>query len=363
VLIDTRLVFQTTSTDYTVTVRHHYGAGNAGWDLTTSNGATINYYDTNNTYISTIVPLSEIIDEDTESIAAIQGLDYIDVYANTSVNSEAMNIRVKNIAAFQNWPSVDDRDDDDDDRDWNDANNIFANSQDDETLIQSVITEAGTDTVDNLMELNANKEGSMTFLSNARYVSFGGVFALYPTTGSCPPSTYISTGKYLTTETLQFDTRTIDDFTTFTNHLTWTDYQFNITFDDDIFWDTTDYEENLYSFTVEGLDKKSTWKSTWETSGLGDGSEIQYNVADPSTTTGSLFDIIHGYYTDESVSGSMTTTTAVGGGAGIVTIAGVSVPGYFVPALTTGAIVFVGAGWYINKDKPTWKKWRGFKWT
>jgi len=101
--------------------------------------------------------------------------------------------------------------------------------------------------------------------------------------------------QFVTTEALIFDTREIDDLETLSNVLTVSNWQFNCTMDDTILYDTTDYENNLISFVLNNLDKKNTFKSAWEAAT--DDVEVQYDNADPSTTTGAYAEILMSYYT------------------------------------------------------------------
>jgi hypothetical protein len=345
--LDTKLAFETTSgTDYVIHIKQFVTSGNSGWDLTTSNGATLNIYDTDGTSITTIVPVAEIISEETESVTSFKGFDYCDVYVNLLNTAEVATVTYKNVGVFNNWPSLDDRNDDDDDRDWNSSGNIFANPWDDETLLQTTTVEAATDTHDNTMPLNKNYESVLELLTNARYIQFENVVAVDPTTASAS-SVYISPGKYFTTETMSFDLTGIDDYDTFTNVLTASNWQYNFTLDDSILWDTVDYEENLYYFYIDSLNKYSTFLSAFEASGLDDQSEVQFDFSDPSTTSGHVYYMTVKYYTDQSLNVEMTTTTTIA--AGGIAPTGTTTDYSFELVLGVIALCAFGVGIYLWK--------------
>lgn len=290
-----KLVFQTTtSTDYTVDVTGNFASGDSGWDLTTSNGASFVFYDADDTSMVITIPLANVLDEDSESVS-ILGLDYIELYGYTAEASKYVQCELRNAAIFTNYPALTDSSDDDDDFDFRNAAGIAENMHDDMDRLFTTITEAATDTYDNDLELNSDIETEINLFTAARYLYFTGVISMEPTQASYSSADTDIAAKYLTSESLIFDSRGIDDLELLSNFLSVSNWQFNCTMDDTIMWDTTDYENNLVSFIVDDLEKKNTFKSEWESAT--DDEEVQYDIADPSTTTGAYTVISLDYYT------------------------------------------------------------------
>ncbi|MEW5821829.1 MAG: hypothetical protein AB1782_16665 [Cyanobacteriota bacterium] len=307
----------TSGTDYVIYVRGYYGNGDAGWSSvgsTADNQAIFSVYDGDGLYIALQIPLADLLSEDENEVGSVLGLDLIRTKMNFGATDEAITLTAKNIAVFDSYLSLTDKYDDDNDFDFRSSGGIISNPWDDNDIIATTITESTTDTIDNTMPLLADYSGSFTLSKNARFLKFTGVCSIQPSTYSY--SSASSEGLYLTTENIVFDTRGIDDLDTLSNVLSWSTLKFNITIDDAVLHYTSDYEDNLVSFVVEGLDKKSTFESSWSASTVTDDSEIQYDVDDPSTTTGSYQEISLGYYT-QSVYSSTTATT--GGGGGVTT--------------------------------------------
>jgi len=291
---EVRLVFQTTTAqDYTVRVISSFAAGDSGWDLTTSNGADFVCYDADDVSIVVTIPLANVLDEDAESVS-ILGLDYIELYGYTAEASKYVQCELRNAAIFTNYPAFTDSSDDDDDFDFRDAGGIVANSADDMDRLFTIITESGTEAYDNDMELNSDIESEINLFTAARYLKFTGIASMEPTSASYSSVDGTVAAQFITSESLIFDTREIDDLESLSNVLTVSNWQFNCTMDDTILYDTTDYENNLISFVLNNLDKKNTFKSAWEAAT--DDVEVQYDNADPSTTTGAFAEIQLSYY-------------------------------------------------------------------
>lgn len=290
-----KLVFQTTTaTDYTVHIKGVEGAGDSGWDLTTANGATFAFYDADDTSMVITIPLANVLDEDSESVS-ILGLDYIELYSYVDIASKYVQCELRNAAIFTNYPALTDSADDDDDFDFRNSAGIVANAHDDMDRLFTTITEGGTEAYDNSMELNSDIESEINLFSDARYLYFTGVISMEPTQAGYSSSDTETAAKFLTSEQLIFDTRAIDDLEALANILSVSNWQFNCTMDDSIMHDTTDYENNLVSFIVDDLEKKNTFKSAWESAA--DDDEVQYDIADPSSTTGAYTEIDLEYYT------------------------------------------------------------------
>jgi hypothetical protein len=290
-----KFVFETTTaTDYTVHVKGVEGAGDTGWDLTTANGATFAFYDADDTSMVITIPLANVLDEDSESVSII-GLDYIEIYTYVDQASEYVQAELRNAAIFTNYPALTDSSDDDDDFDFRNAAGIAENMHDDMDRLFTAITEGGTEAYDNDMELNSDIENEINLFSDARYLYFTGVASMEPTQASYGSSDTSTSGMFQTDESLIFDTRDIDDLEALANILSVSNWQFNCTMDDTILYDTTDYENNLISFVVDDLEKKNTYKSEWEAAS--DDEEVQYDIADPSTTTGAYTEIQLSYFT------------------------------------------------------------------
>lgn len=290
-----KLVFQTTTaTDYTIHIKGDFAAGDTGWDLTTSNGATFAFYDADDTSMVITVPLANVLDEDSESVS-ILGLDYIELYGYTAEASKYVQCELRNAAIFTNYPAFTDSLDDDDDFDFLNAAGIAENMHDDMDRLFTAITEAGTESYDNSMELNSDIENEINLFTAARYLKFTGVASMEPTQAGYSSVDGTVAAQFITTENLIFDTRAIDDLVALSNIMTVSNWQFNCTMDDTILYDTTDYENNLISFVLDNLDKKNTFKSAWEAAS--DDEEVQYDNSDPSTTTGAYTEITMSYYT------------------------------------------------------------------
>ena len=284
----------TTSTDYTVIVKFWEKAGDAGWDFTTSNGATLEIFDCSGQPIVTTLDVAAILEADSESVA-ILGSDQLKQYLYTEVASKTVQNELKNVAYFDSQPAFTDASDNNNDWDM-DGTDEYISGIDSTDFLFTIITQDTTDTFDNSQELLIDQSGSISTVIPARYLYFTGVMAMFPDAGSSFSSSTVSSGKYLTTESLSFDTRIISDLDTLANVLSVSTWKFNVTLDDAVMWDTDHYENNIESFIINGLSNKfETFKTAWTVTA--DDSEVQFDLADPSTTDGDLDALTLKYFT------------------------------------------------------------------
>lgn len=324
-----KATFSTAGSDFSVEIRSFMGSGDSGWVFTTTT-AIYSAYDADNTGISVIIPFAEIVSDASASVN-MKGLDKIDYIFNIDEAGNQITLTSHNVAIFSDWPSYSDAVDDDEDRDFNDAGNVFANPWDDNDLLQTSVVEAGTETWDNTLPLLVDQSGLVTLSHEFKYLDFSGVVSIDPTTGSTVVSSAVSgvANKYLTTETLYFDTTAIEPLKTPGNVWTYTNVQLNVTIDDQVLYDSVDYEENLVEFIdTNGISQKNVFKSAWSATTVTDDSEIQYDQSDFSSTTGALEDYVLQYYTRgpyATVVVAATTTTATSTTVdGVVVVAGSS---------------------------------------
>lgn len=355
------LVFERSSgTDYTVSIRMYEGSGDTGWSgvgSTADDSAVFKAYDSDDAFIGISIPIGTMFAEDSSETGTIVGLDYPEAKIVLAGASDSVQLTVKNLAVFNNQPALTDRTDDDDDFDDRNSAGIAAGVHDsDSDYLFTKITEGATESYDSKIALNNDLNGWIPTLVSIRYARFDGYASIQPSTGTSTSVAVSGTNYYLTTETISFDTRDIDALTTFSNIYSWGNVQFNITIDDSVFPFTTNYEENLVSFTVNQLDKYNTFKSAWEADGVSGStspkSEVQYDLTDPDTTTGQVDEFTVGFYTDDSYSisqvetssaaspGVATTTSAAAGGAAVVTSSGMSTQDMVIVIL----LVVIGSG-------------------
>ncbi len=302
----------TTSQDYTISIKYWYTAGDSGWDFTTGNGATLEFFDVSGIPIVAGLDVAAILDADSESVN-ILGTDYLKQYLYEDVASEYVQNEVKNIAYFTAIPAFTDATDGNNDWDM-DGDDEYFSGIDQTDYLFTVVTQAGTDAYDNSQELLADHSGSITTITPARYLYFTGAMAVYPTSGSNWDSAFVSQGKYLTKETLTFDTREINTLKTLANVLSVSTWKMNMTLEDAIMWDTDHYENNLVTFTDQGIDQVETLRPAWTVTT--DDSEVTYDNSDPSTTTGDLDSYYLEYYTASDLGSQDVTTTDSDSGSG-----------------------------------------------
>lgn len=284
----------TTATDYVISIKYWYTAGDSGWDFTTSNGATLEFFDCNGIPIVTVLDIAAILDADSESVNVL-GTDYIKQYLYQDVASEYIQNELKNLAYFTAIPAFTDPIDGNNDWDM-DGDDEYFSGIDQTDYLFTVVTQSGTDTYDSSQEFLAGHSGSITTSVPARYLYFTGAMSINPTGGSAWDSTYVSSGKWLTKESLTFDTRAINELTTYSNVLSVSTWKMNFTLDRLIMWDTDHYENNLVTFVDQGISTVvETLRAAWTTTV--DDAEVTYDCADPSTTTGDLDTYYLEYYT------------------------------------------------------------------
>lgn len=311
------VVLETTSgTDYTISIKYWYTAGDSGWDFSTGNGATLEFFDCSGIPIVTTLPIADILDADSGEAVNVIGTDYYRQYLYQDVASEYIQNELKNIAYFTSMPAATDNSDGNNNWDFDSTDEYFTGI-DQTDYLYTVVTQDSTDTYDSDQELLADWSDVITTKVKARYLYFTGTMAMYPSPHSYGSQSTTTPAKYLTTETLQFDTREINDLTSLANVLAWSTWQFNVTLEDtNCMWDCDHYENNLYDFSWDGIDETENFRASWTTST--DDSEVQYDCTDPSTTTGSRQDVIMKYFTgvnfeDVEEEVETTTTTAANG--------------------------------------------------
>jgi hypothetical protein len=301
----------TTSTDYSIILKYWYTSGDSGWDYSTSNGATLEFFDCSGIPVVTTVDVAGVLEADTGESHNILGTDYIKQYLYEDVASKYVQNELKNIGYYSSMPAFTDKTDDNSNWDFDGSDEYFTGIDATDYLF-TVITQSTTDTYDSSQEFLIDQSGTISTIIPARYLYFSGVMAVYPMASSSWSSgSAIVSGKYLTTESLVFDTREINDLDSLANVLSVSTWKFNTTLEDEVMWDKTNYENNIVSFTWDGIDNFQTFKTAWTTST--DDSEVQFDSADPSTTTGSLQNVVLSYYTDEAYSAVVVSATPDGG--------------------------------------------------
>ena len=306
------IALQTTTTSkYTISIKFWYTSGDAGWDFTGANGALLEIFDCSGQAIVGTIDVAAVLDADTTESHNILGTDYNHQYLYCDEASKYVQNEIKNLAYYTSMPAFTDASDSG--TIWDiDGSDEYISGIDGTDYLFTIITQDTTDTFDNSQELLLDQSGYITTLIPARYLYFTGVMAVYPSVNSNWGSTTVSTGKYLTTETLIFDTQEINSLTALANVLSVSTWKLNVTLDKDVCWDTDHYENNLISFMDSGLPQYDNFITAWTTSV--DDSEVQYDTTDPSTTTGSVHDIVIGFYTRVSYTDSTVVTVTQGGG-------------------------------------------------
>jgi hypothetical protein len=300
----------TTSTDYSIILKFWEKAGDSGWDFTTSNGATLEFFDCSGSPIVTTLDIAAILEADSESVA-ILGSDYFKQYVYRETASKYVQNELKNIAYYTSQPAF--TDDVDGDSDWDmDGSDEYIDGIDGTDFLFTIITQDTTDTYDSSQELLADQSGSIITKVPARYLYFTGAMAVYPDAGSSYGSSTIESGKYLTTESLSFDTREINSLDSLANVLSVSTWKLNMTLEDSICWDTDHYVNNLVAFSDNGIDKFEVLKTAFTVTV--DDSEVQYDIADPSTSDGDLDSLSLQVYTKVNY-GSGATVPSGGGTA------------------------------------------------
>ena len=281
----------TTTTDYTIYLKYTVGNGDAGWDFTTANGATFDYFDVSGQPLVITLSLAQILDADSESVN-ILGTNELKFRNDNAEATKYMIQELKNFAIYTAMPAF--TDDHDGNSNWDmDGSDEYFSGIDQTDYIFTTIAQDTTDTFDNSQEFLLDQSSTITTCIPARYLYFTGAMSIYPT-GSWT-STFVESGKWLTKESLTFDTRALDDLITYANVLSVSTWKLNMTMDRLIMWDTDNYENNLVSFTDQGNDKVETLRSAWTTSI--DDAEVTYDNSDPSTTDGDLDAYYLEYYT------------------------------------------------------------------
>lgn len=306
-------IFETTGSDYSIIVKHAYTSGDSGWsdlDSSAENQATLTYYDANGTTIATILPVDEILDADLGDDPDLKGLKSTKITFFGGADKQH-NIEIYNMAVFTQKPAFSDRLDDD--IDWDiDASAIFSTFVwDDTDFLVTKVTEGTTESYDNTIDLKASVEDGATPLVKFRKLQLGGVFSMPPTTYSMSSSAI--SGGYKTTMDMWFKTTGLYTYfsdTTTSNYFSWSTCQFNVTLGDDVLIGSyTGFENQIVSFYVDGVDKTTAFDDVWDVSS--DDTEVQYDISDPNTSTGSQQQVKLIFNSRSSYSGS--------GGAGVTT--------------------------------------------
>ena len=294
-----KFVFETTAAnDYNISVVLHTGSGDTGWTGLTSSaddGATWNFYDiVTGVHLAQMIPMDELLTDDLGDSTAIQGLTRLELKLTVTENDTTdMEIQVRNIAFFTQGDlvGVTDNQDGDDDFDFNDANGIPANSQDDTDLLITEVTELAVDTYDFLVPLESTIFNGDELSTEFRKLEFTGVATLIAS--DVEVTSQLTEGAFLITSTLVFRTTELKDITTASRLPTWTNLFHNMTVENDFLIDTSDSDLNFQFYEIDDVDELDSFGSVWI--GVSDADVIQFDIADPSASDGAKQDIIYSW--------------------------------------------------------------------
>lgn len=290
------------------------GNGDSAWsniDSSGENTITVTLYDTDAQYIAEMASMDELLETDLGDNPVISGLDYLEVQLSANTGAADTFIlataRVNNFNVFTDYPAATDNSDNDKDFDINgDSGGLWTGIGDDNDFLCTGIVEDTTEIYDYTVALYTDIETSpYSMPQDAKKITFGGTFYYLPSF-TISSSLVSGTSYYLTTETWNYDTTSLNSLQTATNVLTWTDTYYNMTLDEDVLVSAyTEFDDDLDSFSFESVDKVEELRGDWA-SVIADGQKVNYDGSNPDTSTGNSYDFTISYLTDKSYTGSGT---------------------------------------------------------
>ena len=300
-----RFIFETTAAaDYNVSVVLNTGSGDTSWSglgSSADNEASWDFYDVvTGVTLAQMIPMDELLTDDLGDSPAIQGLDAIELTLFAEANDTTdLEISVRNLAFFPQGElvAITDNQDGDDDFDFADTNGVPVNSQDDTDLLITEVTEGATESYDSVVAIESTILSSDELTNEFRKIEFSGTATIQATDESVVTST--TEGAFLVETTFVLRTSELKDITTASRRPTWSNMLHNMTVEDDFIIDTSDPDFNFQSYDIDDVDELDSFASVWI--GKDDGDEIQFDIADPSSTDGAKQDIVYSWTSPQSV--------------------------------------------------------------
>ncbi len=316
-----RYVFKTTSGTYNVTVQFNSGSGDTAWSNLGSSSdslATWNIYDVvSGVTIAEMIPMADLLTDDIGDSPSIQGLDQIELgLYNPGNASTTISITVRNLAFFDSSTlvGITDNTDGDSDYDYANANGVPENIWDDTDLLVTKITEGATESFDYTVPLEDNIVDGSELAIEFRKIKFTGEAVLTPR--DIDVQSESSGNNYLVTVSFVFYTLELNDIKTSARLPTWSNFYHNLTIETDYLADTTDLDLNFKSYVIDNLDKLDTFQTIFI--GHSDSDEVQFDITDPSSTTGASQSIEYSFLSPVSISYSAPSGAAVEGEQGLI---------------------------------------------
>lgn len=297
--------FKTTgASNYDLEIIHYTENGDSKWDNIDSSGedkVTVLLYDTDAEHIAQMASIDDLLQMDLGDNPVINGLDYIEVRVGTDNAAATVNVRINNLCFFSDFPAITDRTDNDDDWDIDGSGLLWDGVWDDNDFLVTSITESTTETYDSSVPLYSKIESSpFAMPQDARKIQFTGNFYYLPIGEATSVSN--DAGGYTTTEVWDYDTTNLDDLQTPANVISWGDTYYNMTLKESVLWNGyEDFEDDLVLFEFEETDKTEELRALWD-SADDDSYKVAWDGTNPDATTGSSYDMIISYHSDESYS-------------------------------------------------------------